>query len=70
MRLGLENITALLHSLGDPQESVPAILVAGTNGKGSVSTFLTSILRASGLRTGTFYSPHLFRINERISSGS
>jgi dihydrofolate synthase/folylpolyglutamate synthase len=66
MRLGLENITALLHSLGDPQESVPAILVAGTNGKGSVSTFLTSILRASGLRTGTFYSPHLFRINERI----
>jgi len=66
MRLGLENITALLRSQDDPQEGIPAVLVAGTNGKGSVTTFLTSILRASGLRTGTFYSPHLFRINERI----
>jgi len=66
MRLGLENITALLRSQGQPQADVPAILVAGTNGKGSVTTFVSSILRASGLRTGTFYSPHLFRINERI----
>jgi len=66
MRLGLENITALLRSQGDPQRGVPAILVAGTNGKGSVTTFLTSILRSAGLKTGTFYSPHLFRINERI----
>ncbi len=66
MRLGLENITALLRSHGDPQAGVPAILVAGTNGKGSVTTFVSSILRAAGLRTGTFYSPHLFRINERI----
>lgn len=66
MRLGLENITALLRSQGEPQDGVPAILVAGTNGKGSVTTFVSSILRAAGLRTGTFYSPHLFRINERI----
>ena len=66
MRLGLENINALLRSHGDPQAGVPAILVAGTNGKGSVTTFVSSILRAAGLRTGTFYSPHLFRINERI----
>jgi len=66
MRLGLENIAALLESLGDPQEGVPAVLVAGTNGKGSVTTFVSEILRASGLKTGTFYSPHLFRINERI----
>jgi len=66
MRLGLENITALLRSHGDPQSGVPSILVAGTNGKGSVTTFVSSILRAAGLRTGTFYSPHLFRINERI----
>lgn len=66
MRLGLENITALLRSLGDPQRGVPAVLVAGTNGKGSVTTYLSSILRAAGLRTGTFYSPHLFRINERV----
>jgi dihydrofolate synthase/folylpolyglutamate synthase len=66
MRLGLDNITALLRSHGDPQVGVPSILVAGTNGKGSVTTFVSSILRAAGLRTGTFYSPHLFRINERI----
>lgn len=66
MRLGLENITALLRSRGDPQAGVPSILIAGTNGKGSVTTFVSSILRAAGLKTGTFYSPHLFRINERI----
>lgn len=42
------------------------MLVAGTNGKGSVTALLSSMLEASGLRVGTFYSPHLFRINERI----
>ena len=66
MRLGLENITALLRAHDDPHIGVPSILVAGTNGKGSVTTFISSILRAAGLKTGTFYSPHLFRINERI----
>ncbi|MBN1164166.1 MAG: hypothetical protein JXB45_06285 [Candidatus Krumholzibacteriota bacterium] len=66
MKLGLENITALLQAIGDPQKALPAVLVAGTNGKGSVTTFLSCILREAGLKTGTFYSPHLFRINERI----
>ncbi|MCK4548836.1 MAG: hypothetical protein KAU49_01660 [Candidatus Krumholzibacteria bacterium] len=66
MRLGLDNITALLRSHGDPQTGLSSILVAGTNGKGSVTTFISAILRAAGLRTGTFYSPHLFRVNERI----
>lgn len=66
MKLGLENITAVLDHLGNPQNSFPSVLVAGTNGKGSVSAYLSSILRAAGLKTGTFYSPHLFRINERI----
>jgi dihydrofolate synthase/folylpolyglutamate synthase len=66
MKLGLENITALLGRLGDPQHSFPAVLVAGTNGKGSVAAFVSSILRAAGLRIGSCYSPHLFRINERI----
>jgi len=66
MKLGLENITSVLNSLGNPQEKFPAVLVAGTNGKGSVSSFISSILRRAGLKTGTFYSPHLFRINERI----
>jgi dihydrofolate synthase/folylpolyglutamate synthase len=69
MKLGLENITKLLDLVGNPQLEIPAILVAGTNGKGSVTAFLSSVLRASGLRTGTFYSPHLFRINERIGIG-
>ncbi|MBN2070515.1 MAG: hypothetical protein JW814_03570 [Candidatus Krumholzibacteriota bacterium] len=66
MKLGLENITALLDSFGNPQEKFPSILIAGTNGKGSVTTYVTSILRRAGYRTGTFYSPHLFRVNERI----
>ena len=66
MKLGLENIAALLDLVGSPQRTFPAVLVAGTNGKGSTTTFITSILRAAGLRTGTFYSPHLYRVNERI----
>ncbi len=66
MKLGLENISKLLHHLGDPQNSYPSILVAGTNGKGSVCAYITSILMASGLEVGTFFSPHLFRVNERI----
>ena len=66
MRLGLENIIALLDSLGNPHMGFPAVLVGGTNGKGSVTTYLSTILRYAGLKVGTFYSPHLFRINERI----
>ena len=66
MRLGLENVIRLLDSLGNPQMGFPAVLVGGTNGKGSVTTYLSAILRSAGLRVGTFYSPHLFRINERI----
>jgi dihydrofolate synthase/folylpolyglutamate synthase len=66
MKLGLDNISKLLQRLGDPQNSYPSILVAGTNGKGSVCTYITSILMASGLKVGTFFSPHLFRVNERI----
>jgi dihydrofolate synthase/folylpolyglutamate synthase len=66
MKLGLENITRLLELLSNPQKKIPAILVGGTNGKGSATAYISSILRASGRRVGTFYSPHLFRINERI----
>jgi dihydrofolate synthase/folylpolyglutamate synthase len=66
MKLGLENISRLLSRLGDPQNAYPSILVAGTNGKGSVCAYITSILMAAGLRVGTFFSPHLFRVNERI----
>ncbi len=66
MKLGLENITNLLDHLGNPQNNYPAVIVGGTNGKGSVTAFISSILRASGLAVGTFFSPHLFRVNERI----
>lgn len=55
----LERITRLLNALDNPQDQLKCIHVAGTNGKGSVCTYLTSSLIASGLRTGQFTSPHL-----------
>ena len=66
IKLGLENITTLLRALGDPQGSFPAVHVAGTNGKGSVSAMLDRILRGQGFRTGLYTSPHLVRVEERI----
>jgi dihydrofolate synthase len=57
--LTLERITRLLNVLDNPQDQLKCIHVAGTNGKGSVCTYLTSSLIASGLRTGQFTSPHL-----------
>jgi dihydrofolate synthase/folylpolyglutamate synthase len=56
----------LLAALNRPEQRVPGILIAGTNGKGSTAATLASILRASGLKTGLYTSPHLLRINERI----
>lgn len=64
--LGLSRITALLSVLGSPQLRVPCIHIAGTNGKGSVSAFLDNILRASGLRTGRFNSPHFLTVRDSI----
>src|ERR1700722_19754843 len=65
-KFGLANITILAEDLGQPQRSSPCAHIAGTNGKGSTAAMLESILRAPGLRTGLFTSPHLERINERI----
>ena len=65
-KFGLENITALSGALGDPHRAVPCVHIAGTNGKGSTAAMLESILRAAGLHTGLYTSPHLERINERI----
>lgn len=65
-KLGLENITVLLHELGRPQDSYPSVLIAGTNGKGSVAAMLEAVLRAAGRRTGLYTSPHLVEIAERI----
>lgn len=66
IRLGLANITVLLDRLGNPQRSFRSVHVAGTDGKGSVCACIDSILRASGLRTGLYTSPHLLEFNERI----
>ncbi len=63
---GLERITALLSSLGNPQDRIRSIIVAGTNGKGSVAAGIASVLEAQGYRTGLYTSPHLVRITERI----
>lgn len=65
VRMGLERITAALARLGDPQQAVPAIHVAGTNGKGSTCAFLSSCL-SQRYRVGFYSSPHLVRVNERF----
>jgi dihydrofolate synthase / folylpolyglutamate synthase len=65
-KFDLANITTLCEQLGQPQRAFQSVHVAGTNGKGSTAAMLDSILRAAGLRTGLYTSPHLERINERI----
>jgi dihydrofolate synthase / folylpolyglutamate synthase len=65
-KFGLENITTLAAGLGNPHRAARCVHIAGTNGKGSTAAMLESILRAAGLRTGLYTSPHLERINERI----
>src|SRR5215831_640646 len=65
-KLGLHNIETLLTFLGNPHKKFESILIAGTNGKGSVAAFCDSILRASGHRAGLYTSPHLLQIEERI----
>src|ERR1700731_2593470 len=65
-KFGLENISTLSAGLGNPHRAVRCVHIAGTNGKGSTAAMLESILRAGGLRTGVYTSPHLERINERI----
>ncbi len=66
MKLGLENIRTLLAALGNPHEKYLKVQVAGTNGKGSVCAFLDSICNRADVPTGTFTSPHLVSITERI----
>ncbi|HTG14068.1 MAG TPA: bifunctional folylpolyglutamate synthase/dihydrofolate synthase, partial [Blastocatellia bacterium] len=62
----LESIRLLLSRLGDPDRSFKSIIVAGTNGKGSVAAMIESVAREAGHRTGLYISPHLVRIQERI----
>jgi dihydrofolate synthase/folylpolyglutamate synthase len=63
---GLENIEALLEILGNPQQKLRCVHVAGTNGKGSVSSFLSSYFQELGYKSGLFTSPHLVDFRERI----
>lgn len=63
---GLRHIEALLDHFGNPHWSVPAIHIAGTNGKGSVAHMVSSILITGGYRAGLYTSPHLLELNERI----
>ncbi len=66
IKLGLERTTAILHELGDPHELFQGVLVAGTNGKGSVCAMLASVLQAAGYRVGLMPKPHLVSYTERI----
>ena len=65
-KFDLAHMRVLLEAMRHPERRFPSVLVAGTNGKGSTAATLASILRASGLKTGLYTSPHLMRINERI----
>jgi len=68
-KFSLDEVGILLAALGDPQRRFPAVLIAGTNGKGSTAATLASIMTEAGLRTGLYTSPHLERPNERIRVG-
>jgi dihydrofolate synthase/folylpolyglutamate synthase len=64
--LNLDRMRAVLRRLGDPHRRVRTVHMAGTKGKGSTSAILAAILRAAGLRTGLFTSPHLSDVSERV----
>ncbi|MCK5759292.1 MAG: bifunctional folylpolyglutamate synthase/dihydrofolate synthase, partial [Clostridiales bacterium] len=65
-KLGLENIRKLLELLGNPQDNLKIVHVAGTNGKGSVCSYIANILVTAGYRTGLFTSPYLEKFTERM----
>jgi dihydrofolate synthase/folylpolyglutamate synthase len=67
MKFGLDNIAALTAALGHPERSFPSLIVAGTNGKGSVTAMAERALRETGLRTARYTSPHLVRLEERFA---
>ncbi len=66
MKFGLHNIQTLVQFLENPHKKYPTIHIAGTNGKGSTSSMLASILTAAGYKVGLYTSPHLLQFNERI----
>ena len=66
IKFGLDNIRCISAALGSPQDSFRSILIAGTNGKGSVTAMVERALRAAGLRAARYTSPHLIRVEERF----
>lgn len=66
MKFGLANIATLCAALGHPETTFPSVIVAGTNGKGSVTAMVDTALRAAGHRSARYTSPHLLRIEERF----
>ena len=66
IKLGLDTISGILDGLGDPHKKFSSVHVAGTNGKGSIASYISRILRESGCRVGLYTSPHLVKFNERI----
>ena len=63
----LDRMRALMTLLGDPQDSIPSVHVTGTNGKGSTSAMVTALMMAQGLSVGTYTSPNLERVSERLA---
>jgi len=70
IKFGLDNVRTILSSFNNPHQKYPSVLVAGTNGKGSVCAMLTQILIHHDLRPGLFTSPHLVKPEERIRIGN
>jgi len=66
MKFGLANIAALCAALGHPEAAFPSVIIAGTNGKGSVTAMVDTAVRAAGHRCARYTSPHLVRIEERF----
>jgi dihydrofolate synthase/folylpolyglutamate synthase len=66
VKLALSNSVALMELMGNPHRKFPSVHVAGTNGKGSTSAFIASVLRSAGYRVGLYTSPHLISFPERI----
>lgn len=66
IKLGLENTLSFLDYLGNPQDNLKCIHIAGSNGKGSTASFIASILQESGFKIGLYTSPHFVKFNERI----
>ncbi len=65
-KLGLERFQALCERLGNPQDKLKTIHIGGTNGKGSTTAMVSSILKSAGYKVGTYYSPYVYNIRERV----